>query len=177
MTSKPRFLVGIDLGTTNSAVAAVDLSARPRRVADVPVRQLVAPGDVAARPTLPSFLYLTGEHELPGGATALPWNPQARDVVGELARSQGAQVPGRLVSSAKSWLIHPDVDREASGHAFDAGLGGGVGEAVCASVFAGHRSDIDDPADASWHERGGRCFAAVEASGEVDIDDPSPQFG
>lgn len=109
----PRHLIGIDLGTTNSALAWIDLAARPRRVNVLDIQQLVAPGERGRSATLPSFLYLPGEHELPAGALALPWQADARDVVGELARSQGAAVPGRLVSSAKSWLCHPAVDRRA----------------------------------------------------------------
>src|SRR5947209_4782287 len=113
-----RYLVGIDLGTTNSALAAIDLKHKPRagrpeeRV--FPVVQLVAPGEVAARQLLPSFLYLPGPHDLPPGAAALPWDAEAREVVGEFARNHGAKIPGRLVSSAKSWLSHPGVDRSAA---------------------------------------------------------------
>jgi molecular chaperone DnaK (HSP70) len=111
-----RFMVGIDLGTTNSALAVVDTQAKGRK-AGVPetfaVPQLVGPGEMKALPLLPSFLYLPGPHDLPAGATALPWNPDATDVVGVYARSVGAKVPGRLVSSAKSWLCHAGVDRTA----------------------------------------------------------------
>src|SRR5207302_9930103 len=57
---------------------------------------------------------LPGPHDLPPGASALPWDAQARDVVGQFARDHGARVPGRLVSSAKSWLCHPGVDRTAA---------------------------------------------------------------
>lgn len=114
----PRFLIGIDLGTTNSALAYVDAAAKfPGDVPSVKsfaVPQHVALGEVDARPLLPSFLYLPGEHELPAGACALPWDPAARVLVGELARKQGAVVPGRLVTSAKSWLCHGGVDREAA---------------------------------------------------------------
>jgi molecular chaperone DnaK (HSP70) len=108
-----RFLVGIDLGTTNTACAYVDTrEGRAIRVLDVP--QLVAPGRVEPRSTLPSFLYLAGEHELPAGSLDLPW-ASARDwCVGVLAREQGARVPGRLVASAKSWLCHGGVDRTAA---------------------------------------------------------------
>src|SRR5258708_7773338 len=111
--------VGIDLGTTNSALAWVDLDARPRAINLLWVQQLVAPGEPGRRPTLPSLQYLPGEHDLPAGATALPWRPEpmdgaGRDVVGELARAQGALVPGRLITSAKSWLCHPAVDRQAA---------------------------------------------------------------
>ena len=110
-----RFLVGIDLGTTNSALAYIDSSERPRVLHDFPMPQLVGPGDVAARPTLPSLHHHVGEHELPAGATRLPWTPEgsvAPDfVVGELARSQSQAVPGRVIASAKSWLCHSRVDR------------------------------------------------------------------
>src|SRR5256885_12895240 len=101
-----RYAVGIDLGTTNSALAWVDTSARPRVLCTMEIAQLVAPGDVSRRPTLPSFLYVPGEHDFPAGAAALPWDPEAKDaargIVGELARAQGTLVPGRLITSAKS---------------------------------------------------------------------------
>ena len=112
-----RYLVGIDLGTTNSALAYLDTTELPRRLRDFPIPQLIGPGDVAGRPTLPSLHHHVGEHELPRQATRLPWTPKdaaAPDhVVGELARAQTALVPGRSVLSAKSWLCHPRVDRLA----------------------------------------------------------------
>ena len=121
MTAHPReprsrFLVGIDLGTVNTALAYVDLAAEgdpadALRVMSIP--QLVAPGEVGDRHLLPSSAYLPGEHELPPGARRLPWG-EPDVVVGELARTQGARVPGRLVASAKSWLSHPRVDRTAA---------------------------------------------------------------
>jgi molecular chaperone DnaK (HSP70) len=112
-----RYLIGIDLGTTNSALAYVDLAKKARARPEVQtflVPQLVAPGEVGERPLLPSFLYLPGPHDLPAGAAALPWDRQAKEVVGEFARQHGARVPGRLVSSAKSWLSHSGVDRSAA---------------------------------------------------------------
>jgi molecular chaperone DnaK (HSP70) len=114
--SRSRYLVGIDLGTTNCAVAYVDTHGRERPTADIrnfEVPQLVAPGETAPRAMLPSFLYLPGEHELPPGASRLPWNEGSDRIIGEFARSQGAKVPSRLVSSAKSWLCHAGIDREA----------------------------------------------------------------
>lgn len=113
---RSRYLVGIDLGTTNSAVAYIDTRERSGetpvvRSFDVP--QLVAEGDTQPRPTLPSFLYLPGPHELPAGATRLPWEAERDHAVGEFARRQGARVPARLVTSAKSWLCHGGVDRTA----------------------------------------------------------------
>ena len=110
-----RFIIGIDLGTTNSAVAYVDTKGRERPSADVksfPIPQLVAAGETAPRPMLPSFYYLPGPHELPPGAGDTPWEEGSDRITGEFARVQGARVPAHLVSSAKSWLCHPGVDRE-----------------------------------------------------------------
>jgi molecular chaperone DnaK (HSP70) len=112
-----RYLVGIDLGTTNSALAYIDLNTKPRTGAlgekTFPMPQLVAAGQMGDRPLLPSFFYLPGQHDLPAGSVALPWKPDATFCVGEFARNHGAKIPGRLVSSAKSWLCHPGVDRTA----------------------------------------------------------------
>jgi molecular chaperone DnaK (HSP70) len=112
-----RYLIGIDLGTTNSALAFVDLERRPRdgrpKMQTFLVPQLVAPGEVTNRQLLPSFLYLPGSHDLPAGAVALPWDPDRAYAVGEFARNHGGRVPGRLVTSAKSWLCHAGVDRSA----------------------------------------------------------------
>ncbi|HEY7115192.1 MAG TPA: Hsp70 family protein, partial [Tepidisphaeraceae bacterium] len=107
--------VGIDLGTTNSAVAYVDTSAGQWQVRDFPIPQLVAPGEVEARPVLPSFHYEPAANELPTDATRLPWSPAGEPyAVGIFARDHGAVVPGRLVVSAKSWLSHGGVDRTAA---------------------------------------------------------------
>jgi molecular chaperone DnaK (HSP70) len=114
--ARSRYIVGIDLGTTNCAVAYVDTKGRERPSADIrlfEVPQLVAAGETAPRTMLPSFLYLPGPHELPPGATHLPWVEGSDRIVGEFARIQGARVPSHLVASAKSWLCHPGVDREA----------------------------------------------------------------
>jgi molecular chaperone DnaK (HSP70) len=79
-------VVGIDLGTTNSALAHVDPQKSSRIVSDA-IAQLVGPGEVLPRPTLPSFLYLAGEHELPAQALALPWAAASDVIVGEFARA------------------------------------------------------------------------------------------
>jgi molecular chaperone DnaK (HSP70) len=110
-----RYLVGIDLGTTNSALAYLDTRDRGKpRIHTFRVPQLVAQGEVADQSLLPSFVYLPGQHDLPAGACALPWDAQRSFVVGGFARTQGARIPGRLVSSAKSWLCHPGVDRTSA---------------------------------------------------------------
>ena len=108
-----RYLVGIDLGTTNCAVAYVDTT-RSLAVQHFPIPQLVNETVTAPLPMLPSFLYLPGPHDLPAGSLVLPWDRERDYAVGQLARVQGARVPGRLVSSAKSWLSHAGVDRQAA---------------------------------------------------------------
>jgi molecular chaperone DnaK (HSP70) len=115
MTSS-RYIVGIDLGTTNCVVAYVDTHTPdtdnpPIRLLHLP--QLVTPGQVEERDMLPSFLYLPAGHEFPTGSLTLPWGEDLPFVIGTLARSRGAEVPGRLISSAKSWLCHVGVDRTA----------------------------------------------------------------
>jgi molecular chaperone DnaK (HSP70) len=103
------FTIGIDLGTTNCALAfATDAAPQP---VPLPIAQIVAPGELGEHTLLPSFLYFPAEAQFAAGALALPWYPAARDVVGVLARAQGAATPARLVSSAKSWLSHAGVDR------------------------------------------------------------------
>jgi molecular chaperone DnaK (HSP70) len=109
-----RYVIGIDLGTTNSAVAAADVTALATRVDSVPIPQVVGPGEVEARPTLPSFLLVPSELEVQPAAMALPWAPEMRWTVGALARDRGAELPHRLVASAKSWLCNPAVDRTAA---------------------------------------------------------------
>ena len=115
--SEPRFSIGIDLGTTHCALAYVDIAASDGEttsygVLDIP--QLTAPGAVESLPLLPSFLYLPHADELASGDLNLPWSSTQDFAVGEFARARGALTPIRLVSSAKSWLCHPGVDRRAA---------------------------------------------------------------
>ncbi len=111
--TRSRYVVGIDLGTTNSAVGYVDTHEDQPRIQSLDIPQLVAPGDVAQRASLPSFVYLAGAHDVRPGDLDLPWKSGQDFAVGEFAREQGARVSGRLVSSAKSWLCHGGVDRQA----------------------------------------------------------------
>jgi hypothetical protein len=113
---RSRFVVGVDLGTTNSALAYVDTGVPEGEdlvLNHLPVSQVVQPGAVEDRPLLPSFLYLPGPNELPAGSLKLPWAADRDYAVGEFARAFGSQVPTRLVASAKSWLCHPGIDRRA----------------------------------------------------------------
>jgi hypothetical protein len=112
-TPRARYAVGIDLGTTNSAVAAAE-PARGSGLWPVPIPQVVAEGEVRERDAIASAIYLAGEHDVPAGALGLPWRGDERFVVGAFARRLGARVAGRLVTSAKSWLCHGGVDRTAA---------------------------------------------------------------
>lgn len=108
----PRYIVGIDLGTTNSAVGFVDTERPEWSVETFLISQLIAPGEVHQRETLPSFHYQAARQEFPPGSLRLPWDSQDRETaVGIFAREQGKLVPGRVIESAKSWLCHPGVDR------------------------------------------------------------------
>jgi hypothetical protein len=110
-----KYIVGIDLGTTNSALARCNATATgeesPIEVRSIP--QLVNPNEVAERTLLPSFLYIPGELDFPQGSLTLPWEPAPKFLIGELARKRGAESPNRLIASAKSWLSYSGVDRNA----------------------------------------------------------------
>jgi len=118
--AKPRYLVGIDLGTTNTVVSycenSHDLTSEPINL--FKIDQLVGPGEVARRPLLPSFRYHPAKDQVSSSDMSLPWNDTLVSgdihtvIIGEWARELGVQVEGRQVSSAKSWLSHTKVDRE-----------------------------------------------------------------
>ena len=93
------YIVGIDLGTTNSAVAYVDLSAddHSRQTKTFPIPQLTGPGEINRLSVLPSFLYIPGEYDIAKSAVVMPWQRPADHFAGTLARDQGATVPARLV--------------------------------------------------------------------------------
>ncbi len=114
-----KYVIGIDLGTTNSALAYTEIKSDAGpfdtpdvRLMDVP--QLVNPGEVRDEPLLPSSLYVPALADFPAGSLALPWNPEPEFVVGRLAQKRGVENAGRLVVSAKSWLSHSGVDRSAA---------------------------------------------------------------
>jgi len=119
--SDRRYVVGIDLGTTNNSVAYVDLNPDengPGKIKTFPVAQLVGPGEFAPLSVLPSFLYIPGEYDIAKQDMAAPWTVDQRsrddrNFAGAFARDHGAAVPSRLVSSAKSWLCNKDVDTRA----------------------------------------------------------------
>lgn len=109
-----RYCVGIDLGTTNCAVAYVDSHDPEWPIRDLPLLQWVDWGQSEKRPSLPSFHYQPTEDEVAAAPLKLASDSdKPADVVGTLARDIGATRPGRRVASAKSWLCHEGVDRTA----------------------------------------------------------------
>ena len=108
---KSRYIIGIDLGTTNSSLSYIDTGGGTA-IRAFAVPQLAGEGVVKELKALPSFLYIPGEYELPPGTISLPWDRDIDYIVGEFARIQGTRVPAHLVSSAKSWLCHNRADRE-----------------------------------------------------------------
>jgi molecular chaperone DnaK (HSP70) len=106
-----QFTIGIDLGTTNTALASAPLDDDKAAPTPFAIDQVTNEGEHEPRPLLPSFLYLPNESELPAGSLALPWDKKRDFAVGAFARDKGSTVPGRVVSSAKSWLSHAGVDR------------------------------------------------------------------
>jgi len=109
MTAK--YILGIDLGTTNSVLsyAALDTEAADVKLLDIP--QLVSASTIESRTSLPSFTYLGTVDEGRDGAFNLPWAEARTFAVGRFAQYRAAEAPDRTIGAAKSWLCHQRVDR------------------------------------------------------------------
>jgi Hsp70 protein len=105
-----RFSLGIDLGTTNSAIALTDLETDHTEVLEV--TQIIGPNQIGEKPTLPSALYIPHRDEFPKNSFPLPWDNGIGEttIAGHFARDHGMLVPDRLITSAKSWLSNPHID-------------------------------------------------------------------
>ncbi len=110
MTAK--YVLGIDLGTTNSVLAYAPLDASAARVELLLIPQLVDANTIENRKSLPSFCFVAPDRQ-PAGSLDLPWAKDRTYCVGEFARRQAADAPDRTVAAAKSWLSHGRVDRRA----------------------------------------------------------------
>lgn len=113
---EPRYIVGIDLGTTNCAVAYVDTLEEQDHAPGIrilPIPQIVEPGQVEEKELLPSFSYQTAPNEFPEASLDLPWQEEGEFAVGIFARHRGSEVPHRVISSSKSWLSFAGADRTA----------------------------------------------------------------
>jgi len=121
-----QYVIGIDLGTTNSAVSYVDMAAleddqssgrkrleKRKLIKIFRVPQLTGHGEFTRIPVLPSFLYIPGKYDISSEVLKHPWKKSQDLFAGDFARDHGAKIPSRLVSSAKSWLCNPQADRKA----------------------------------------------------------------
>ncbi len=108
-----KYSIGIDLGTTNTVLAWTPLEGDKPDVRVLPLPQAVAMSQMESLPSLPSFLYLATDSEVESRLLAVPDTPASRMVPGEFARRNSALAPGRTVTSAKSWLCNPKVDRSS----------------------------------------------------------------
>jgi molecular chaperone DnaK (HSP70) len=112
--SEPVYIIGIDLGTTNSVAAYTEVNSTRGESSDIKILkipQLVGPGTVEKREILPSFILMNEKNDAMDEALNLPWDNEIHYVVGEHARDRGAEIPGRLISSSKSWLCNTMIDR------------------------------------------------------------------
>ncbi|WP_300464784.1 Hsp70 family protein [Desulfobacula sp.] len=120
-----QYVIGIDLGTTNSAVSYIDVSVlknnasgtvhvnKKNAVKVFNIPQLTGHGEFTKIPVLPSFLYIPGEYDISKEVLKHPWKKREDLFAGTFARDHGSKIPSRLVSSAKSWLCNPQADRTA----------------------------------------------------------------
>ncbi|MDL1967325.1 MAG: Hsp70 family protein [Deltaproteobacteria bacterium] len=112
--SEPVYIIGIDLGTTNSVAAYTEaniIKGETPNIKMLRIPQLVGPGTVEQREILPSFILMNEKNDVMDEALNLPWDNETHYVVGEHARDRGAEIPGRLISSSKSWLCNTIIDR------------------------------------------------------------------
>lgn len=110
--AEKKYLIGIDLGTTNSTVSYRAISSsEPSKL--FPLNQIMSAGLQNSSESLPSFIYFPLEEELKKKEIAIDWDKKRKHCVGHFARERGAEIPHRLISSAKSWLSHQDVDRRS----------------------------------------------------------------
>lgn len=116
MKSSSRYIVGIDLGTTNCAVSYIDTTEildefEEPEVHVFPIPQISEPGQLMESEFLPAYTYIPSDVEFPKNSLDLPWQEDMSIVIGNFAVKRGAEVAARLIASSKSWLCHPHVDR------------------------------------------------------------------
>lgn len=112
--SEPVYIIGIDLGTTNSVVAYTEaniIKGETPNIKMLKIPQIVGPGTVEKREILPSFILMNERNDVMDEALNLPWDNEIHYAVGEYARDRGAEIPGCLISSSKSWLCNTMIDR------------------------------------------------------------------
>ena len=111
-----QYIIGIDLGTTNCTMAYTQAGkdVQPNELPEITqfgIPQVVSAGSQDEQATLPSFVYFPLQEELDGKMASVEWDKAREHCVGYFARNRGAELPSRLIASAKSWLCHVGIDR------------------------------------------------------------------
>lgn len=109
----PKYIIGIDLGTTNSTLAYLELGKQNPVIEQLFIPQVTIAGTQGENLALPSFLYFPLAEELKSKSAAVTWDPKGKYCIGMFARDRGAEIPSRMISSAKSWLCHTGIDRRS----------------------------------------------------------------
>ncbi|MDP1880722.1 MAG: Hsp70 family protein [Parachlamydiaceae bacterium] len=107
------YIIGIDLGTTNCTMAylpkQIEENASPS-INQFSISQIMGTFEFGESLSFPSFIYFPLNEEQEKLAS-IPWKKEKSFVVGTYARDRGAELPNRLIHSAKSWLCYPGIDR------------------------------------------------------------------
>jgi hypothetical protein len=163
-----RFSLGIDLGTSNSAIAITDLDNDQTEI--VEVTQILGPNQIGEKPTLPSAVYIPHPDEFPENAFPLPWANRADEaaIIGHFARDHGALVPDRLVTSAKSWLSNPHVDPRQRTLPWQSDIGEKLSAFDCSRRYLEHIKDgflyAERAQGREWDLSDGQIVLTVPAS-------------
>jgi hypothetical protein len=163
-----RFSLGIDLGTSNSAIAITNLDDDQTEI--VEITQILGPNQIGEKPTLPSAVYIPHPDEFPANAFPLPWATRAEEpaIIGHFARDHGALVPDRLVTSAKSWLSNPHVDPRQRTLPWQSDIGEKLSAFDCSRRYLEHIKDgflyAERAQGREWDLSDGQIVLTVPAS-------------
>lgn len=160
-----QFSLGIDLGTSNSAIAVTDFATG--RTSIVEITQILGPNQIGEMPTLASALYLPNPQEFSAEAVKIPW-PSDSGIIGQFAREHGALVPDRLVTSAKSWLSNPHIDPRQPVLPWASTIEGKLSPFECSRRYLAHLKESFLHAEAAqgreWDLSKGQIVLTVPAS-------------
>ena len=110
MSSRVKFLIGIDLGTTNCAVTYKEVS-KNSEIKNLKIPQFTSQSEYQKFTLMPSFLYIPSSTEVKLEDINLPWQTNTTVIIGEYAKNKAKTTPGRVISSVKSWLCQPSIDK------------------------------------------------------------------
>ncbi len=160
-----QFSLGIDLGTSNSAIAVADFQTGHASI--VEITQILAPNRIGEIPTLASALYIPNPQEFPADAVKLPWESDP-GIIGHFAREHGTLVPDRLVTSAKSWLSNPHIDPRQAVLPWASTIEGKLSPFECSRRYLAHLKEGFLHAEAAqgreWDLSQGQIVLTVPAS-------------